>query len=368
MPEARPAPYPADTRAKGWRFELEYERIEQSDTWAIAEEVQMAQHALLFMWLAAWRQVPCGSLPADETMIRAKCRIPPKLWAGLRDVLMRGWWLADDGRLYHDTIAERVQQMLDSRGVDRTRQDARQKMLEKVRERDGRACVYCAHTKYLTLDHLLPISRGGDNDERNLAMACRPCNSKKGARTPDEAGMTLENKTAMARWLDYMADRADPQKTKVIGVSPLEKSGEVERDDTGTGTTKDNTHTTLAPEWVLPKAWGEWAIAEYPHWTPETVRSIAQQFADHQWSKAATSADWMATWRKWCRDDLTQRAHPVPKPKAVDKPVQGAPAITVPSTDKGAERFQAAMDERAATATKPPAAVLALAGKAVRTA
>ena len=108
MTDPRPAPYPADTRAKGWRFELEYERIEQSDTWAIAEEVQMAQHALLFMWLAAWRQVPCGSLPADETMIRAKCRIPPKLWAGLRDVLMRGWWLADDGRLYHDTIAERV--------------------------------------------------------------------------------------------------------------------------------------------------------------------------------------------------------------------------------------------------------------------
>ena len=59
----------------------------------------------------------------------------------------------------------------------------------------------------------------------------------------------------------------------------------------------------------------------------------------------------MAAWRKWCRDDLTQRAHPVPKPKAVDKPVQGAPAITVPSTDKGAERFQAAMDERAATAS-----------------
>ena len=249
MTDPRPAPYPADTRAKGWRFELEYERIEQSDTWAIAEEVQMAQHALLFMWLAAWRQVPCGSLPADETMIRAKCRIPPKLWAGLRDVLMRGWWLADDGRLYHDTIAERVQQMLDSRGVDRTRQDARQKMLEKVRERDGRACVYCAHTKYLTLDHLLPISRGGDNDERNLAMACRPCNSKKGARTPDEAGMTLENKTAMARWLDYMADRADPQKTKVIGVSPLEKSGEVERDDTGTGT-----GTIEEPKSLLPQA------------------------------------------------------------------------------------------------------------------
>lgn len=42
--------------------------------------------------------------------------------------------------------------------------------------------------------------------------------------------------------------------------------------------------------------------------------------------------------------------------------------ITVPSTDTGAEKFKAAMDERAATATKPPAAILALARKAVRSA
>lgn len=42
--------------------------------------------------------------------------------------------------------------------------------------------------------------------------------------------------------------------------------------------------------------------------------------------------------------------------------------ITVPSTDTGADQFKAAMDDRTATATRPPAAILALAGKAVRTA
>lgn len=115
MNSPRPAPYPADTRAKGWRFELEYERIEQSDTWAIAEEVQMAQHALLFMWLAAWKQEPCGSFPNDEAVIRTKCRVPPKLWPTLRAVLLRGWWLADDGRLYHPTITARVLEMLEYR-------------------------------------------------------------------------------------------------------------------------------------------------------------------------------------------------------------------------------------------------------------
>ena len=75
----------------------------------------MAQHALLFMWLAAWKQEPCGSFPNDEAVIRSKCRVPPKLWPTLRAVLMRGWWLADDGRLYHPTITARVMEMLEYR-------------------------------------------------------------------------------------------------------------------------------------------------------------------------------------------------------------------------------------------------------------
>jgi hypothetical protein len=111
----KPIPYPADVRAKGWRFEIDYEKVEQSDTWDLASEVPMAQPALLMMWMIAWTQVPCGSMPADENLIRVKCRIAPKLWPALRPILMRGWWLAEDGRLYHDTIAMRVLEMLEYR-------------------------------------------------------------------------------------------------------------------------------------------------------------------------------------------------------------------------------------------------------------
>jgi hypothetical protein len=123
----RPAPYPADTKAKGWRFELDYEAIEQSDTWSLAAEVPMAQHALVLMWLVAWTQIPCGSFPADEAIIRAKCKVPAKDWARLRDVLMRGWWLADDGRMYHDTISQRVLEMLEYRRKESDRRDRNRK-------------------------------------------------------------------------------------------------------------------------------------------------------------------------------------------------------------------------------------------------
>lgn len=117
----KPAPYPADTQAKGWRFELDYEQIDQSDTWDLAGEIAMAQPALLMMWLVAWRQKPCGSLPSDEAVIRSKCRIPPAIWSRCRDICMRGWWQADDGRLYHDTITKRVLAMLDKRASDAQR-------------------------------------------------------------------------------------------------------------------------------------------------------------------------------------------------------------------------------------------------------
>lgn len=115
------APYPKDTRAKGWRFELDMERVVQSDTWDLAAEIPMAQHALLMMWVTAWQQVPCGSMPADPALIRAKLKVPAALWEPMRDVVMRGWTLADDGRLYHPTITERVLGMLSSKEGERKR-------------------------------------------------------------------------------------------------------------------------------------------------------------------------------------------------------------------------------------------------------
>ncbi|NBO30737.1 MAG: HNH endonuclease [Cyanobacteria bacterium WB6_1B_304] len=60
--------------------------------------------------------------------------------------------------------------------------------------RDGHSCQYCAYTgEDLTLDHVLPRSRGGVDSWDNMVTACIRCNIKKGNRTPKEAGMVLRN-------------------------------------------------------------------------------------------------------------------------------------------------------------------------------
>ena len=51
-----------------------------------------------------------------------------------------------------------------------------------VLERDAYACQECGAHRDLTLDHVVPESRGGAADVANLRTLCRSCNSRKGAR------------------------------------------------------------------------------------------------------------------------------------------------------------------------------------------
>jgi 5-methylcytosine-specific restriction endonuclease McrA len=60
--------------------------------------------------------------------------------------------------------------------------------------RDGHVCQYCGDsfpTSELSLDHVVPRSRGGDTCWENIVCACVGCNVKKGGRTPKEAGLKL---------------------------------------------------------------------------------------------------------------------------------------------------------------------------------
>lgn len=61
-----------------------------------------------------------------------------------------------------------------------------------VLHRDSYTCQYCADRRHdLTIDHIVPRSRGGGDTWDNVVAACLRCNVKKGDRTPREAGMPL---------------------------------------------------------------------------------------------------------------------------------------------------------------------------------
>ena len=73
-----------------------------------------------------------------------------------------------------------------------------------VLARDHDTCQYCKGQPgkaHLTLDHVVPRSRGGETHWENVVTACGPCNRRKGNRTPEEAGMFLLRQPRRPRYL-----------------------------------------------------------------------------------------------------------------------------------------------------------------------
>jgi HNH endonuclease len=100
--------------------------------------------------------------------------------------------------------------------------------------RDRYLCAYCGdehHNEFkLTIDHVFPQSRGGKNIWTNCVTACKPCNHKKGDRTPEEANMPLlyvpyapnmfekmilKNRNILADQMDFLKARV-PKTSRVF--------------------------------------------------------------------------------------------------------------------------------------------------------
>ncbi len=80
--------------------------------------------------------------------------------------------------------------------------------------RDSFRCQYCKKVELpsrLTLDHVLPQSRGGKTTWENIVSCCSPCNTKKGNKLPHEAGMKLLSRPHTPKWTPqlYLRLKAD---------------------------------------------------------------------------------------------------------------------------------------------------------------
>ena len=86
-----------------------------------------------------------------------------------------------------------------------------------IYERDEHTCQYCGSKKHLSIDHVIPRCRGGEDTWENLVVACSSCNVKKGSTPLEQTGMKLMktprpmqdkvirklNKTDIQEWKDY---------------------------------------------------------------------------------------------------------------------------------------------------------------------
>ena len=70
-------------------------------------------------------------------------------------------------------------------------------------KRDRFTCQFCGRqpgSEELTIDHVVPRSRGGTSTWENCVLACVPCNARKANRTPEQAGMKLRRAPVRPAW------------------------------------------------------------------------------------------------------------------------------------------------------------------------
>ncbi|MEE9182338.1 MAG: HNH endonuclease [candidate division NC10 bacterium] len=84
---------------------------------------------------------------------------------------------------------------------------------KNILKRDGYTCLYCGRNggERMTIDHVVPRFLGGKTIWENVVSACRTCNTRKGNRTPQQAGMRLPQKPSKpisALYLTILAQSA----------------------------------------------------------------------------------------------------------------------------------------------------------------
>ena len=80
---------------------------------------------------------------------------------------------------------------------------------KNILKRDGYRCAYCGRGDLtLTLDHIIPRSKGGQDTWENLVAACLPCNNKKGNKTLDEAQLSLRVRPYAPNHIMYIKNSA----------------------------------------------------------------------------------------------------------------------------------------------------------------
>ncbi len=92
------------------------------------------------------------------------------------------------------------------------RTEGRRLSRRAILARDGFRCQYCGNTRHLTIDHIVPRSRGGASSWENVVTSCAPCNVRKGACLPSEVGMSPSHKPRPPAPTDFVlaAQRSIP--------------------------------------------------------------------------------------------------------------------------------------------------------------
>lgn len=204
-------------------LKFEKSTSDKPEVWAMAEELGIDPDAVVGKLLRVWgwfdEQSEDGSAPKSVIpMIDRKVGMP-----GFCEAMQVSGWMVIDGEKAvlpnyesHNSSTAKKRAMTAKR-VAKHKSNAKgnasvtqgetksertpipRPIRRQVLERDSHTCVYCSRVdgeysvgetagdSVISIDHVIPVIKGGENSLENLVACCIPCNKFKGDRTPEEA-------------------------------------------------------------------------------------------------------------------------------------------------------------------------------------
>lgn len=319
MNDDLPAPLvPSEVDLRDFQY-MELDVRTLRDSRFAAQVTGDAFRAGVLLWCAAWHQVPAGSLPDDDVELSNLAGYGRfiKEWRKVRDEALTQFVKCSDGRLYHETVCEKALSAWN--GKLRHHYEKARDRLRKANK--ARAADQLPPIPELTFE-AWNVQRLASGVPMEKADASAGIPQKTHGETGDDSA-EFQRKTLLKGKGEGKGEGEGKGKGEgegdLLGFGgggptepPAPPPAAAAAPAPSPGTRRG---TRLPADWQLPKAWGEWALREYPQWTPEKVRREAANFRDHWAAKSgkdATKLDWAATWRKWCRSDIAHRDDPKP--------------------------------------------------------
>lgn len=178
--------------------------------------------------------------------------------------------------------------------------------LARARTDEERAAVDAVLADFFDLDVQAGVWRNKRADEEieiaRIRISAAQANGRKGGRPPKDKTQQVPGGLPPGTQDQTQVKAHQPPTTNhqetPPSVSPLEPKAKA--------ASSRVQGTRLPTDWVLPKAWGEWALSDQPTWSADHCRRVGESFRDYWVSKPgkdATKLDWQAAWRNWVRKE-----------------------------------------------------------------
>lgn len=210
----------------------------------------------------------------------------------------------------------------------------------RIMERDGYKCRQCSAEEYLSIDHVVPASRGGSGEDSNLQVLCLKCNGSKGNKLPGEqkgarrskhndtsirTRPELESKSVNGHTQNPVPAPLTPDSGFLIPDSliPEEEGGPAQKalappppafcGEKNESAIPVKAKVPLADGWELPEPWG--TDAEKLGFAPSEILRESEKFRQYYVSgkgagRRSTLRGWRQSWSNWLsKAETFRRAH-----------------------------------------------------------